>query len=713
MMMRKRTAVSSLTVIVLLAGIERVGAQGIETAMLRGVVVDDSAAQLTGDWKASTHTRPYVGAGYRHDQNADKGNCSAQFAAQVPADGDYHVLLAYTPGPSRATNTPVKVESADGPKTVLVNQREKPALGGFHDLGAFPFTAELGAVVVVSNAGTDGHVIVDAVQLVTPAEFELVQQDAQKKPAPIAKSKPAAKQDETPAPTYVPKFQRPAVEGVSQLTSPQLDAMLVEKLGEVAATPPIPDELFLRRVTLDLVGRQPTVAELEAFLADSSPDKRAAAVENLLASPDYGRNWGNYWSDVIGSRQQEPELTFHDYRPFKGWLAEQLNAGRPWDELVFDVLTASGKVGEHPEGTFIAFHQADPKKLAGETSRVFLSIKIHCAECHDHPFVDMPTETFHGMAAFFARASAKIPWNESRDIELVSKDKGEYKIPGRSENMKPVALRGMEGGAEYDLGLPDLQRRAELANWIVHPENPYFARAFVNRIWARLMGRGFYEPVDDLGDTGGVPILTEVHEALSGHFLAAGYDHKSLARLIVNTQAYQRSLTPPESSADQPLAAAQTKQLRGDEVFDSLATAIALPNIEPEKPKPTPEIRFPIPPKSTRDLVNEAFGYDPSFEDHLLVRSMKQAMFLMNNVQLQKQIDARPESGAFLAKLLESETDDRQAAIHLYRAVFGRSPSENELGVVLAHVARLQDRNAAFEDILWSLINSAEFTTRR
>jgi hypothetical protein len=228
-----------------------------------------------------------------------------------------------------------------------------------------------------------------------------------------------------------------------------------------------------------------------------------------------------------------------------------------------------------------------------------------------------------------------------------------------------------------------------------------------------MMGRGFYEPVDDLGETGGDPILLELHNALAAHFIASNYDHKDLVRLIANTKAYQRKLATSGDQDDKPLAAAYTKQLRGDEVFDSLVTAIGLPNIEPEKPKPTAAIRFPIPPKSTRDLVNEAFGYDPSLEDELLVRNMKQAMFLMNNVQLQTQIDARLESGTYLAKLLAAESDDNALAIKLYRGVLGRSPSEKELEIVLTHVKRINGRGPAFEDVLWSLINSAEFTTRR
>jgi hypothetical protein len=693
-----------------LSGRAQLSAQSIDPAALRGVVVDDTEAHFEGAWKSSTHVGPYVASGYQHDENAAKGEKSARFNATLPADGEYHVLLSYTTGGSRATNVPITVETADGPKTATLNQRQAPPLAGFALVGVYRFSANQEAVVTISNIDTDGHVIVDAAQFVTANEFQQLEQEAkQKKPAKVA----AKKKEEEAAPPEepAPVFTRKPVEGLPQLTAAQLDTMLA-----LPAQDTIDEETFLRRVTQDIAGRQPTVDELETFLADASADKRTAAIERLLTSPDYGRNWGNYWSDVVGSRQQEPELTFHDYGPFKGWLAEQLNSGRGWDEITFHMLTAKGKVGQNPAGTFIAFHQADPARLAGETSRVFLSVKIHCAECHDHPFVDMPTETFHGMAAFFVRAQAKIPWNDSSEIELVSKPKGEHKVPGQKEDMKPIALRGMDGGAEYDLGLADMPRRAALATWLVDPHNPFFARSYVNRIWARLMGHGFYEPVDDLGETGGSPVLPKVHDALAAHFVATGFDHKELVRVITNTAAYQRPLAPSEEGSESaepaPFAMAKTKMLRGDEVFDSLVTAIGLPNVQPEKTKPTDAVRFPIPPKSTRDLVNEAFGYDPSFEDDLLVRSMKQAMFLMNNTQLQKQIDARPESDTHLAKLLTAESDNERAVVKLYRGVLGRSPTEKEQQLLLGHIHKVNDRGAAFEDILWSLLNSAEFTTR-
>ena len=677
---------------------------------LPGIVLDDAEAAFEGEWTKSTSTRPYFGEGYQHEGNTAKGQRKATFTTRVLENGFYHVLLSYTPGSNRASNVPVTVYASDGEATITVNQKTAPNIGSFVDLGEFEFKTDLDAVVTLDNKGTNGHVIVDGLVIVTPAEFKSVKKILKAIPQKVA----AKPKKEEPPPEPTPEFKRNPAKGFAKTTADELNALLVEKIG---AKPEhqISDEVFLRRVTLDIAGRQPTMEELEAFLADNSKTKRAAAVDRLLESEDYGANWGNYWSDVVGSRQQQPELTFHNYDPYKEWLADQFNQGTGWDEMVFQMLTARGKVGDNPAGTFIAFHQADEKKLAGETSRVFLSVQIACAECHDHPFADMPTETFHGMAAFVVRAEAKIPWNDSSKIELKSKDKGEHKVPGQKEELRPVALGNIDsidGSAEYELGMSDLDRRAALAEWIVDANNPFFARAYVNRVFARLMGRGFYEPVDELGQLAEEPILQDVHERLAEHFVATGYDHKDIVRLLTNTPVYQRSIVAPESM-EHPLAAAKVKKLRGDEVFDSLVTAIALPNVKPEIEKASGAVRFPVPPKSTRDLVNEAFGYDPSLKDDLLVRTMKQAMFMMNNEQLQGQINAGAESETFLAKMLAAENDNQQVAKKLYHAVLARSPSEKELGIVMAHVNQIGERGPAFEDVLWSLINSAEFTTRR
>ncbi len=688
----------------------------VDPALLPGLVLDDSSAETVGKWQKSTSVRSFVGAGYLHDQNQEKGKKLVRFRTHVPQAGQYVVLMSWAGTAGRAKNVPVTVATAEGLQKITVNQSKPPKVGpGFHRLGTFRLEPASEVVISVSNEGTEGFVIVDAFLLLTPQQFQQFQLDIKKLVAAKAKKAPPKKKKAPPEPAPV-LTKSPPPAGLRQLTPGQLDALLADQLGKIAEDQLAGDDVFFRRATLDLLGRQPTLKEQRQFQEDRSAGKRAAAIERLLQSDRYGRNWANYWSDVIGSRQQEPQLTFHDYQPFQDWLAAELNKGTTWDAIVFAMLTAAGKVGDAPQATFIGFHQANANRLAGETTRVFLGVQIACAQCHDHPFVDMPTEVFHGMAAFYARTEAKIPQLHSSGIEIKGKSKGEHAIPGRKESIDPTVLGGKVLAAKQS----DLKRRVALAHWIVAPSNRAFARAYVNRLWSRLMGRGFYEPVDNLGEDA-YGVLPELLEAVCDQFIASGYDHKRLCALLMNTRYYQRALsqappTEPAGGLAKPadlLRRSVTMKLRGDEVFDCLATAVELPNLTPPRAKKTQAVRFPPPPQSTRDLVNAAFGYDPSLAQERVVRTIREALFLMNNEQLQQQIDASPESNTFLAKLLKAQNDDQVVIQRLFQAVLARRPTSRELAIAQKHLSQVDNRQTGFEDLLWGLLNSTEFTTRR
>ncbi len=500
--------------------------------------------------------------------------------------------------------------------------------------------------------------------------------------------------------------------------SETLDRLLVtaSQFNEAELSDVISDDQFLRRVSLDLIGRQPTPGEFTAYRLDTTKGKRAAAVERLLASTEFGDNWAGYWSDVIGYRVPPPELTFLDYTLFEKWLAERINQNAPWDETVRTILTATGKVKDQPAATFVGFHEADTTRLAAETARVFLSVQIGCAQCHDHPFDEWKRQQFHELAAYFVRASAKMPWNDSSEIEVKDKGKGEYEMPNVADPTKKGIMMTPTffTGHKTEPGKSDLDRRRELATVVTSTDNPWFAKAYVNRVWARMMGHGFYEPVDDMG-VANVPLLPEVHQELTDHFRASSFDAKSLFRAIANSKAYQQRLPehPSASTDDKPYADARTTKLRGDEVYQSLVTAINLPNVTPPKTAPTKEIRFPVPPKSTKDLVSEAFGFDPSLRPQDISRTLGQAMLMMNNDQLQAQVSAKPESNTALSKLVATEPDNAKAVSNLFQLVLARQPNDMESKIALEHLSTGTSRGESFEDLLWSLINSAEFTTKR
>ncbi|MBX3450063.1 MAG: DUF1549 domain-containing protein [Planctomycetaceae bacterium] len=497
-----------------------------------------------------------------------------------------------------------------------------------------------------------------------------------------------------------------------RLTSEDLDRLIAQEMAVDQPADLAADAQFLRRLSLDLVGRQPTPEELRQFLDSKAPDKRDAVIESLLSNPEFGTNWANYWSDTIAYRIPPPELTFLEYGPLKKWLAEKLNSGASWDAIVGEILSASGKVGENPPATFVGYHEGHAARLASETARIFLSLQIGCAQCHDHPFDEWKREQFHELAAYFARVSVKMPWNDGTLVEVSDKGKGEYEMPNvadptqKGRMMEPVFLSGVKTGT----GKSDAERRQELAQLITNPENEWFARSYVNRVWARLFGRGFYEPVDDFG-LAIFPVCPDVHIAVSNHFIATGYDVKDLFRLLLKTRIYQQKLGTPDD--DHPFVAARTGRLRGDEIFDSLVTAIDLPNVKPEAMKPTKEIRFPPPPKSTRDIIAETFTFDTSLRREDIPRTLSQAMLMMNNDQLQAQVNANPESGTVLARLVKSVNDDRELTERLFELVLARRPSERELQIAVSHRESVPDRGAAYEDLLWGLLNTAEFTTKR
>jgi hypothetical protein len=696
---------------------------GIDPSRLPGIVVDDSQAVKEGSWTNSRHTRPFVGDSYIYSQGGS--GQTARFPVEVNEAGTYQVLVSYTPGTNRSTKAAIVVPTEDGDKTIVLDQQPRPAGPySFQPLGEFPLAAGKFDITISGEGSDKGVIIADAVLLLSPEGFAQFKADFEKNTPKLAANlkadpkkadnkKPAAKKEEKkpePPQETPPAFARKApAKAVARLTSEQLDALMEKHVGGIADASLVDDEDYIRRVTLDLVGRQPTMAECDAFAADESMDKRPRLVERLLASPEFGANWGNYWSDVVSYRTPEPELTFLNYTPFKKWLADEFNANRGWDEISYKVITAVGKVGENPAATYVGFHQGDKSRLASETTRVFLSTQIQCAECHDHKFIDMPQETFHHVAAFFVRVQAKLPWNDSNQIVVSSKPAGEHKMEGRKDEMKPIAF----SEREVDLGKSDVSRRVELADWIVSPENPWFAKAFVNRVWARTMGRGFCEPVDEIGELGD-RVLPDVHNALAEHFTASQFDVKDLFRVVTTSRTYQRQIRDPQDESDRkPFAVVAAGRLRGDEVFDSLEAAIALPNFTPPQAPATDAIRFPPPPKSTRDLVNEAFGFDPSSDQANVNRTMQQAMLLMNNKQIQAQIDASPSSGTMLAKIVAAEPDDASAVTKLYQQVLARKPTPKEIDIAKEHLTATGDRKTGYEDLLWSMVNSAEFLSRR
>lgn len=512
----------------------------------------------------------------------------------------------------------------------------------------------------------------------------------------------------------------------------RVDALLAKELpstSSAAAAQRVDDEAFVRRAYLDLVGEWPTAAELTAYVLDPSPTKRADLIDRLLADRRFGTNWGRYWRDVVLYRRAEDRALI-TAPAATSFLSEKLNAGASWAEIATELITATGNIAEEGATVLVAAQMGDANEIASEVSRIFLGIQISCAQCHDHPTDRWKRQQFHELAAFFPRVIVRPVLSEGRvrGFEAASRDFMPRFRFGDAENPRNRPIEHYmpdlnDPASQGTLMQPvffatqrklspektDLERRRALAVYLTSKENPWFAKAFVNRVWAELVGEGFYEPVDDMGPDRPCS-APETLDVLATGFADSGYDVKQLYRTIMATDAYARESRPLRNPDEAPFAANCVHRIRGDQLFDSLMNALGMPIADDARQQGYPNPRTML--GSPRAQFNQTFGYDPSSKREEVTGSIPQALLMMNSPYVAVGIDAR-SSRTTLGKLLSETSDDEAAAVELYLRCLAREPNKAELAVCLEHVKATGNRAEAFEDILWSIVNSTEFLHRQ
>jgi hypothetical protein len=490
----------------------------------------------------------------------------------------------------------------------------------------------------------------------------------------------------------------------------------------------VDDSTFLRRASLDIGGELPMPEQVTAFVLDPSADKRAKLVNRLLQSPRYGQSWAHYWRDVIYMRRSD-ERALLGQRATTEFLARQFNQGTRWDQIARQFITATGDITEHGECGIILAQMADPSNVTAEVSRIFMGVQIQCAQCHNHPFDRWKREQFHEMAAFFPRIGIRRAGDQmKRSFEVVSLNrpvkkrspadtegaKLEHFMPDLNDPqaegtlMKPIFY---STGQKLKLGTSDEQRRTQLADWMTARGNRWFAKAFVNRLWGELVGRGFQEPLDDLGPDR-KPAAPKTFEYVADQFAASGYDHKWLMRVITATDAYQRTSRPRHDMAEDQFAASCTQRLRGDQLFNALSAALGIDESDVQRRRGGAKAALRYAANGPRGQVNQTFGYDPSDRRDEVAGSIPQALFLMNSAELNRAVSVRNPRGT-LGQLLDREPKDENVVFELYLRTLAREPKTAEVKKCLDYVHELSDRTVAFEDIQWALINSTEFLYRK
>jgi hypothetical protein len=260
-------------------------------------------------------------------------------------------------------------------------------------------------------------------------------------------------------------------------------------------------------------------------------------------------------------------------------------------------------------------------------------------------------------------------------------------------------------GQTLPVGTTDAVRRDSLARWITSPDNPWFAKAVTNRVWAELVGEGFYEPVDDIGPDR-TPSAPKTMDYLANEFTLSGYDLKWLIQTIMSTQAYQRNSLDRRNYDQIPFQANTIQPLRSDQLFDSMMSVFEISDVGFEGTGQGPRRQ-----QTPRNVFAEIFGYDPNDPRGDVAISIPQSLAMMNSKFINEQLQAR--QGTMLYRLLQEVQSDRAAVQELYLRVFSRRPNRNELNTSLAYIKQVTNRGESFEDLLWALLNSAEFKTRR
>jgi hypothetical protein len=498
-----------------------------------------------------------------------------------------------------------------------------------------------------------------------------------------------------------------------------IDEHVLAKL-QALHVPPSPraqDSEFLRRAYLDTIGTLPTADEARAFLEDTSADKRDRLIDALLARPEFIDYWTYRWSDLLllsGERLRPKAIeTYH------AWIRERVARNQPWDEFVREIVTATGSTHENGAANFYALHQ-DPEGMAETVAQAFMGLSINCAKCHNHPLEKWTNDQYYSFANMFSRVRAKGWGGDFRNGDgnrvVYTDTQGELIQPSRGVPQPPAPLDGQPLPFEANA-----DRRLAVADWLASPENPYFTRAIVNRVWANFFGIGLVEAVDDLRLTNPAS-NEELLDAAAGCLIDHKYDFKELIRVILQSETYQRSSQPlPENKADERFYSRYyPKRLQAEVLLDAISQVTAVPTEfqagTPDSRKPgakLPKIKraLHLPDAFVESYFLSAFGKP----DRLITcecersnePSMTQVLHLYNGDTVNQKL-AKPGSAA---DKVVAETDDAKIVESLYLAALSRLPSDDERASLTAELAATtpEERRQAIEDLYWSVLTSREF----
>jgi len=484
-----------------------------------------------------------------------------------------------------------------------------------------------------------------------------------------------------------------------------------EKLG-IAPSQLVDDATFIRRVTIDICGTLPTTQEVTDYLSDKNSDKRQRLIDRLLERPEYASYFALKWADILqnrgrgySTRNQRSGTTL-----FAAWIRDSIAFNKPYDQFVSEILTATGNQ-EHNPPTLWYRSVRTTKDYVESISQSFLGVRIQCAQCHHHPAERWSQADYYSLAAVFSRvgrkggfADAEVPTSET----IYLKNEGEVLHPRTNKVMQPRPL----GGPDFVLSRFDDPRRS-LAAWMTAPENPFFARTMVNRMWGHFFGRGIIHPIDDARSTN-PPTNPELLDELSRDFSQNGYDIKNLIRTITNSYAYRLSSTPTETNRKdtQSFARYYPKRLSAEVLLDGISQVLDVSTNFPGGPGQFPPgtRAVDLPDENVSLNFLDVFGRPARTSacecERTDAPALAQALELVNSKEIQRKLT---DKTGYVERLATNDESHIKNVREIFLRTLARLASENEINVAVEFLDSEEDRREAYRSLLWSLLATNEF----
>ena len=492
-----------------------------------------------------------------------------------------------------------------------------------------------------------------------------------------------------------------------------IDELVLEKLQALHIEPSqgISDQEFLRRAYLDAMGVLPMPDEVERFAASTAPDKREKLIEAILEREEFVDYWAYKWSDLllVSSRDLAPSAMWSYYR----WIRDSVEKNKPWDRFVREILTSTGNSRQNGALNYYQLHR-NTIDLAENVTLAFMGLRITCARCHNHPLEKWTQNDYYQFANLLSRISQKNG-TEPGDVVVYRSPAGEINHPKLG---KPLPPRPLDGEPLDLTGEKD--RRRHLADWLTSPDNPAFARAVVNKIWANFMGRGVVDPVDDMRATN--PASNEkLLAALTEDFVEHGFDVKHLVRRIMNSATYQRSSRTNETNAndDKYYSHYIVRRLPAEVVLDAISQVARVPTRFSGYPEGTRALQLPD--TQVNSFFLEVFGRPPRINVDAAERehapTIKQALHVINGDTLNEML--RADDGA-IDMFLKLGLSNKKILEHLYLSALSRYPTGRENEALLdvleeaeretsADPLERDHRRKPLEDLMWAMLTGKEF----